>query len=203
MAVSGDEWDGAMRDRSDPAEGEARRASVSEAALILQVPEAEGLVGPFRLAYDPSAAVGVPAHITINYPFLPALNFDADQEGTLKALFGRLPPLHYWLRQARRFPDVLYLVPDPVQLFVDLIRLVAERFPESPPYGGAYQEIIPHLTVAQPANPGDLDSIEADFMQRAQAVLPIECHADRIWLFNRFGDLWVSRRSFLLGGGEG
>jgi hypothetical protein len=33
------------------------------------VPEAEPLVKPFRDRYDPSAAAGVPAHITLLYPF--------------------------------------------------------------------------------------------------------------------------------------
>jgi hypothetical protein len=43
----------------------------SESALVVLVPEAEPLVGPFRERYDPSASAGMPAHITINYPFLP------------------------------------------------------------------------------------------------------------------------------------
>ena len=42
-----------------------------ESALVVLVPEAEALVKPFRDRYDPSAAVGVPAHITLLYPFKP------------------------------------------------------------------------------------------------------------------------------------
>jgi hypothetical protein len=40
---------------------------LNESALV--VPEAEPLVKPFRDRYDPSAAAGVPAHITLLYPF--------------------------------------------------------------------------------------------------------------------------------------
>jgi len=40
-----------------------------ESSLMIVVPEAERLVKPFREKYDPSAAVGVPAHITLLYPF--------------------------------------------------------------------------------------------------------------------------------------
>ena len=39
-----------------------------ESALVVLVPEAERLVKPFCERYDPSAAAGVPAHITLLYP---------------------------------------------------------------------------------------------------------------------------------------
>ena len=42
-----------------------------ESAPVILVPEAEAIVGRWRQRYDPSAAVGMPAHITLNYPFLP------------------------------------------------------------------------------------------------------------------------------------
>ena len=41
-----------------------------ESALVILVPEAEPLVRPFRHRFDPSAALGVPAHITLLYPFI-------------------------------------------------------------------------------------------------------------------------------------
>ncbi len=34
------------------------------------VPQSEGLVKRFRDAFDPSAAQGVPAQVTIRYPFI-------------------------------------------------------------------------------------------------------------------------------------
>jgi hypothetical protein len=40
-----------------------------ESTLVVVVPEAEALVGSFRDLYDPVAAAGVPAHITVLYPF--------------------------------------------------------------------------------------------------------------------------------------
>jgi hypothetical protein len=40
-----------------------------ESGLVVLAPEAEFLVGPFRAKYDPSAAAGMPAHITLLYPF--------------------------------------------------------------------------------------------------------------------------------------
>ena len=47
-------------------------------ALVILVPEAEAVVGRLRQRYDLSAAVGMPTHITLNYPFLPGLTADTE-----------------------------------------------------------------------------------------------------------------------------
>ena len=41
-------------------------------ALVLHVPNAEPFVSDFRKQYDPSAADGMPAHVTLIYPFKPS-----------------------------------------------------------------------------------------------------------------------------------
>ena len=40
-------------------------------ALLVEVPEAEPLVRQWRMDLDPHAALGVPAHITVLFPFAP------------------------------------------------------------------------------------------------------------------------------------
>ena len=40
-------------------------------AIVVPVPDAEPAVGTWRARYDSSAAFGMPAHITVLYPFLP------------------------------------------------------------------------------------------------------------------------------------
>jgi len=47
------------------------------------------------------------------------------------------------------FPGALYLAPTPAEPFVALTAALARRFPEYPPYGGQFRNIVPHLTVAQ------------------------------------------------------
>jgi hypothetical protein len=42
--------------------------SQATTALIILVPEAEAFVKEFRDKYDPSAAEGMPAHITVLFP---------------------------------------------------------------------------------------------------------------------------------------
>jgi hypothetical protein len=43
----------------------------SESAVLVPVPEAERVVSPHRSRLDRAAALGVPAHVTVLYPFMP------------------------------------------------------------------------------------------------------------------------------------
>ena len=66
----------------------------AESGLIVIVPEAEDLVGRFRIQFDSSAAVGVPAHVTVLYPFKPPHELTADVFQALEKLFSPLPAFH-------------------------------------------------------------------------------------------------------------
>ena len=59
---------------------------MSETALIVKVPEAEPLVGGLRDRFDPVARLGVPAHVTILYPFMPVAAIDAAILETLRRI---------------------------------------------------------------------------------------------------------------------
>src|SRR6266404_9374121 len=60
-----------------------------ESSLVVLVPEAEGLVRSFRDLYDPVAAAGMPAHVTILYPFKPPDQIDKADLENLRSYFGR------------------------------------------------------------------------------------------------------------------
>ncbi len=49
----------------------------TESALLLEVPAAEPAVGGARAHHDSSAPLGVPAHLTVLYPFVPQPTWDA------------------------------------------------------------------------------------------------------------------------------
>jgi 2'-5' RNA ligase len=164
-----------------------------ERALVALIPQAEALVGPFRQRYDPSAAAGMPAHITINYPFTPASVDDPVFGEELKSLFAGFQAFDFHLSRIERFPDVLYLAPAPVQPFLDLIHHAAERFPESPPYGGAFDPVIPHLTVAQVADPTELNPVAESFQRAADSELPIQARVERVWLMDDCDGRWMKR----------
>lgn len=170
-----------------------------EAALVILVPEVEALVSPYRLEYDPSAAKGVPAHITINYPFLPGVDPDKKLHRDLKELFAQAESFPFTFRRLARFPDVLYLAPEPDTPFKKLVALVADRFPASPPYEGAFDEIIPHLTIAQSEDEKVLESVERGLAVNLQEYLPLRVKATRVTLINNRAGIWTQTSSYKLG----
>ena len=64
----------------------------AESALVVLIPEAEVAVGSLRQRFDPSAALGLPAHVTILYPFKPPAELTLDVIDQLAELFARVPP---------------------------------------------------------------------------------------------------------------
>jgi 2'-5' RNA ligase len=121
---------------------------VAESAFIACVPEAEPYVGHLREQFDPSAKRGVPAHITLLYPFMsPELIGTAVLERA-RAAVAATPSFAFTLARLSRFPGAVYLAPDPSAPFIELTKRLVRQFPEFPPYGGQYEGIVPHLTVA-------------------------------------------------------
>lgn len=114
-------------------------------AIILPVPEAEPVVAELRREGDPSAARGVPAHVTLLYPFVP--DPDAGVEAELGFFFERVDGFDLTFSAVGEFPEVVFLAPDQAEDCADLTRALALRWPGFPPYGDAFDEVVPHLTV--------------------------------------------------------
>lgn len=171
----------------------------TRAALVVPVPEAEPLVGRFRAAYDPIASLGLPAHITINFPFVPGVDPSADTLSRLRKIFAAAEPVSFTLDGIGRFPNVLYLKPVPTAPLVHLTEQIAKQFPESPPYEGKFDTIMPHLTVASSSDSELLESVERSFSNAASSHLPINAVADRVWLMDDTAGQWEQRHSFSLG----
>jgi 2'-5' RNA ligase len=167
-----------------------------ETALVVTVPEAEPLVSDWRAEYDWSAQRGVPAHITILYPFAPTEKVDESLLDQLRELFAAEAPISFELARVARFPEVAWLAPEPSKPFSALVELVAARFPGYPPYEGAHDEIIPHLTVAE-GGPELQDRVEAAIAEH----LPISAHASHVaFLFEGDDGLWREAHRFPLSG---
>jgi hypothetical protein len=138
-------------------------------ALIVPVPEAEAQIGELRLAHDSSAARGVPAHVTILFPFLETGELD---EAAVADLIAEFPAFDFELDRVERFPDgTTWLRPSPSTPFVDLTAAVWQRWPERPPYEGAFDEVIPHVTISE--TPIDV-SLQLPIAARAREVTLIE-----------------------------
>jgi 2'-5' RNA ligase len=138
-------------------------------ALIVPVPEAEPQVGELRLAHDSFAARGVPAHITILFPFADTAQLD---DAAVADLISQFPAFDFTLDRVEQFPDgTTWLHPTPSLPFVDLTAAVWQRWPEHPPYEGLHDEVIPHLTISE--TPIDVQ-LELPIAARAREVMLIE-----------------------------
>jgi hypothetical protein len=170
-----------------------------ESALVILVPKAEAFVERIRQRYDPSAAIGMPAHITLNYPFLPGQRVDAEDIDQLRVLFSGFPPLRFALVEVRRFFDTVYLAPEPGDPFMQMIQAVASHFPGSPPYGGIFAEVVPHLSLAQSENEAELELVLREFAPGSKGKLPIAASAGEVWLMDNQSGRWEKRLAFRLG----
>ncbi len=171
-----------------------------ESVLLIEVPEAETLVGALRTLHDPAASRGVPAHVTVLFPFkAPDQITEADLH-TLADVFASAAPFEFRFDRIGRFPGVLYLAPEPAEAFKALTYAVVARFPACPPYGGVFgDEPTPHLTVAQSEDPATYAAIETGFRAVCAAVLPIRSRATAVLLMECRGDRYQTRRRFALG----
>ena len=173
-------------------------AIASESALVVLAPEAESIVKAYRDEHDPAAALGVPAHVTVLYPFHP-LALAPAARARLTALFAEHEPFDYALASVGRFPTVLYLAPDPAEPFRRLTLRVAAAFPEYPPYGGRHSHIIPHLTVANTQDTARLEAVTAHFQATCRAHLPLRLRATAVTLLEYDQGAWQMVATFPLG----
>jgi 2'-5' RNA ligase len=155
-------------------------------AVVVPVPAVEPVVSRWRERFDPSAAHGMPAHVTTLYPFLAEHRLTSEVVTELAQLCSGMPALEVHFRRAARFPDVLYLDPEPADDLRALTLAIAARWPEARPYGGAFDEVIPHLTVATGLRGAGLDAIEADL--RNELPVSTRLAEARLYIFD--GEFW-------------
>ncbi len=165
-------------------------------AFALNVPEAEPCVGDLRARFDPSCALGVPAHITILYPFMEPSKIDDAVLGQAREVLSAFRPFTFRLQRIERFPGVLYLAPEPALPMKAMTYGLAARFPSFPPYGGQHAGVVPHLTVAQAADAG-LDAAQRELRSRLPAG-GIAARCAEIVLMENTSGLWKPMHRFPL-----
>ena len=171
-----------------------------ESGLAVLVPAADRLAGPFRDKYDPSAAAGMPAHITLLYPFKHPSEINEHVTKQLNQCFISFLAFGFSLSLLRRLPGgVLYLAPQPDEPFRRLTLAVWDCFPETPPYGGKYSSVAPHLTLAQLSSKQQADQVAAEFAQAYQGQLPIRATVSEIALMDTLTGSWRLRTAIPLG----
>ncbi|MDT0464929.1 2'-5' RNA ligase family protein [Streptomyces gibsoniae] len=176
------------------ADDSTSRCAAGQTGLVVGIPEAEPAVRAWRERFDPSAGAGIPAHVTVLFPFLDVGRADARVCSALADALGRQHAFDLRFESCGRFPGVLYLAPEPDTPLRRLTDTIADRWPEAPPYGGKYTEVVPHLTIADGQDDAVLDEIEADLLGR----LPITSRVSSVDLMVHDGAKWQERASFAL-----
>jgi 2'-5' RNA ligase len=159
---------------------------VSELALVVPFEELAPVVDDLReRTCDSKPSHGMPPHVTL---LVPAPRAAAAISGVL----APFPAFDVAFARLDRFPGVLWLAPEPAEPFRRMVEALVQRFPGHLPYGGAFAEVVPHLTVAQS---GLIEAAEI-----VQPQLPLHARAERaVLLEQEQPDRWHEAASFELG----
>ena len=185
-------------EKSSNGDGPASKRD-AESALVILVPEAESLVKSFRDKYDTSAAEGMPAHITVLYPFKTPDEVDDVVRDGLRSCLSNFSPFTFSLNVIRRFPGLLYIAPVIDEPFRELTTAIWSLHPETPPYGGKFAEVIPHLTVASINDQQELSRVSEELTLASREIFPIIASCSEVVLMDNIEGRWqVSGNSFSL-----
>ena len=150
-----------------------------ETALLVTVPAAEPAVSRHRARLDEAARDGVPAHITVLYPFLSPAGIDNTLHAALGRLFAGHAAFQFTLDKVGWFgEELVWLGPRDPASFTALTDLAFGAFPSCPPYGGRHAEVIPHLTIGHVGGPRALGAAAGS----VRPCLPIEAVATEVIL---------------------
>lgn len=171
---------------------------MAQSVLIVPVPEAEPWVRELRERGDPVAALGMPAHVTVLFPFVPPELITQETLATIADALSSIRSFRFTLQRIDRFPETIYLAPEPAQPFIEITETLARAFPEYPPYTGQFTEIVPHLTVVDRSEPSSRTA-QREIEAIVKARGPIHATASAVELFTDASGRWSRRHVFSLG----
>jgi hypothetical protein len=164
--------------------------------LVLPVPAAEDLLAAVGRRHPEAARDGVPAHVTVLFPFLRPEKIDGAVLRTLRELFEQHPPLPVRFTECRRRAEFVHLHPEPADGLRRLLDHARREWPDVIPYEGAYGEVEPHLTVSIRTSEDTAERIHAE----SGRELPIEAELREGWLISSREQRWTVVERFPLAG---
>ncbi len=177
-------------------------AAARRSALVVVARDAEFVLREARARYQRETVErGIPAHITVLFPFVPEPELDDRTLSGLRDLYAPMSSFAYSLTSVESFPDAAWLAPEPVEPFLELVVRTRAAFPDRPPYGDPAHVPVPHCTVGTDDDPSRVAAMVEDLRARLAPRLPIPCRAVEMTLVGERPDgAWVTRAAFPFGG---
>ncbi|MBO0898648.1 2'-5' RNA ligase family protein [Cellulomonas sp. zg-ZUI22] len=114
-------------------------------------------------------------HVTLLGPFVDRSDVDETLVSTIRELLAPVRAFGFTLSAVGRFAGGLtYLVPEPGAPFIRLTEIFSAAFPQWPPYGGMFDEVVPHLSIGE-----ELPETDVAILRE---LLPISATADEVTL---------------------
>lgn len=147
----------------------------------MALPELEPVVGRHRDRSDPAAGWGVPAHMSVLYPFVPPARLEPAVLEAAAAAVASVPEFDVVFHRCRWFDStVLWVEPEPAEPVAALTAVVTEAFPDHRPYAGTHDLVIPHVTVGL-AEVGGLARLRA-VEREVSDLLPVDARVQAVSL---------------------
>jgi 2'-5' RNA ligase len=125
----------------------------ARSAIVVPIRLTEALEAIRRDHVD-NTRLGVPAHVTVLFPFVPSPSMTPHDVARAAAAIGRIEAFDVDFREARTFDasptkeGVVWLAPEPAAPFIAMTEAIVAAFPDYRPYDGLHDTVIPHLTLA-------------------------------------------------------
>ena len=139
-------------------------------------------------------------HVTLLFPFVPREDLNDDVLRALQEFFAARATVTLTLVETSEFPGVVYAVPEPGAELREWIARLWQRFPDFPPYGGEFAEVVPHATLGRWEGPRRNDELVARARELTQGLFPLRCAIEDVALLEEHApDRWRELRRFRLG----
>ncbi|QNN51154.1 2'-5' RNA ligase family protein [Nocardioides mesophilus] len=178
-------------------------STVLDTAVLLTAESLSWFTDKWRsrsiLPVDPPLALSeaIPPHFTLLSPWYLDLTGD-EASGRLRGAARGVEPFRLQFTSVGTFATGhVYLRPDPSAELDELFAALTEAFPEFPPYGGAFSDWLPHLTVSRRG--GEATASEVRREVEASTPLTLDVHEVSAWEYLPSGR-WVRHLTVPLGG---
>ncbi|ALE73077.1 hypothetical protein FRP1_08175 [Pseudonocardia sp. EC080625-04] len=165
-----------------------------QTAVLLPVAELDPVLAVIAGRRPDAVRPGIPAHLTLLYPFLPTTEVTEGVVDRCRALSAGTGRLTCRFTRTHVGPTMISTAPEPAGPVAALATALRAQWPDHPPYGGRFgPDPEPHVTLAlgPVEDPGGISG-------PADTLLPIEAHLDTAVLVELTGDGWRQRATFPL-----